>query len=71
MSWRERVAPFGAVDADVQHAVVDVRDEIPAPETGASITGSFAHASRYTAAALSCSTLPATSSGSPDSSASA
>ena len=34
MSWVKRVAPFDPVDAQVQHAVRDVRDQVLAPEIG-------------------------------------
>ena len=61
----ERVALLDAVDAEVQDATVDVRDEVLAPEVGGFEVG---HLTPYTAAALSWSTLRTTSSGRPPSS---
>ena len=40
----ERVAPLDPVDAQVQHAVGDVRDEVRAPEVGARRGVGIAHA---------------------------
>src|SRR5207245_4486198 len=61
----ECIALLDAIDAHVQHAVGDVRDEVAAPEIRG---GESAHESRYTDAALSCRTLVTTSSGSDESS---
>ena len=63
----ERVALLDAVDAQVEDAIVDARDEVAAAELRRDETR-VAHGSLYTAAALSCSTLRTISSGKPPSS---